>query len=85
MVRLQCSETCFASSEAKQSSHADDAGWSSGSSCSIINRSYELSVTTPTFTIKSLYPPKVSRGGAAAARLAHNQEVLGSSPSPATK
>lgn len=28
---------------------------------------------------------KTPRGGAEAARLAHNQEVVGSSPTPATK
>ena len=31
------------------------------------------------------FNPPISRGGAAAARMAHNHEVAGSSPAPATK
>jgi hypothetical protein len=37
------------------------------------------------FCRKNCIIPPISRGGAAAARVAHNHEVAGSSPAPATK
>ena len=37
------------------------------------------------FIVNQFHTIKIPRGGAAAARVAHNHEVIGSSPVPATK